>query len=424
MKKINVAIVGVGSCASALIQGVEYYKRTNDTIGITYLEIGGYKVTDLEFVLGFDIDKRKVKKSLKEAIYALPNCNMRVIDPSSDFGCISKNAKVFMGKLLDGVSPHMLEYPEEVSFRVADEPEITSIEFQSLLKENKVDVLLNYLPVGSELASKFYIENAILSGVHIVNCIPSFISTTEMKKLELLAIENEVTIVGNDMRSQFGASRLSEILQGSMLDNGLEVTQHIQTNMAAGNSQGDNFIGGRTANTDFLNMSEKSRLHNKHISKENVLKGQNIVREKNIKGQTLFAGPSLTVLQKPGGVYKGTDTKIANLDIIAYGWAGAKYELTARLVVQDSPNSAGIVADAVRFCKVAQEMGIVGFLRGVSARTQKTPPKQMTTAEAILECDLLAKREFSEVTKLQRKEVIKENLEKLEFSFNDDKLDY
>ena len=170
-------------------------------------------------------------------------------------------------------------------------------------------------------------------------------------------------------------------------------------------------------------MSRQYRLENKHISKENVLKGQNIVRNESISGMTLFAGPSLTVQQKPGGKYVGSDNKVANFDIIAYGFAGARYELTARLSVQDSPNSGGVVVSAIRFCKVASEMGIVGFLRGPSAWTQKTPPLQLRTSDAKFECDALARRTFTDLTTPQKKEN-NPKAKDLPFTFQDSKNDY
>ena len=146
------------------------------------------------------------------------------------------------------------------------------------------------------------------------------------------------------------------------------------------------------------------RLKNKHVSKENVLKGQNIVRDETTSGMTLYAGPSLTVLQKPGGDYISSDNKIANFDMVAYGFAGARYEMSARLSVQDSPNSGGVVVSAIRFCKVASEMGIVGFLRGPSAWTQKTPPVQLKTEDAKFECDALSRRVVTPMTEPQLKE--------------------
>ena len=287
-----------------------------------------------------------------------------------------------------------------------------------------VDVVINYLPVGSERASEFYMDAAIKAGCHFVNCIPTLISTKASQRVEQKFIDAGLTIVGSDMRSAWGASRMSEVLQGAMLDSGLMVTQHIQTNMAAGSTQGQEHIRtGRTANTDFLNMAKVERLHNKHISKENVLKGQNTVRDTSSAGMTLFAGPSLTVQQKPGGDYVGSDQKIANFDIVAYGFGGARYEMTARLAVQDSPNSGGVVVSAIRFCKVASEMGVVGFLRGPSAWTQKTPPLQLRTEDAKYECDMLADRELTDLTRNQLMENEPE-AKNLSYTFQAGKTDY
>lgn len=403
--KIRCAIIGVGNCAKSLVEGIQYYtENPEDTVGLMYPEIGGYTVNDIEFVCGFDVDIRKVNKPLKEALRAKPNCAMDHVKEITD-ACIEKGAMVYSGPELDGIAPWMREYPESVSFRTGAIPAEPSERVVELLKYHRVDVVINYLPVGSEEASKFYVDAAIKAKCHFINCIPTLISTKDAVETEQKFIDAGLTIVGSDMRSIWGASRLSEVLQGAMLDAGLMVTQHIQMNMAAGSTQGqENIRTGRTANTDFLNMSEKSRLHNKHISKENVLKGQNVVRDEKIAGMTLYAGPSLTVLQKPGGEYVGSDNKIANLDIVAYGWGGARYELTARMSVQDSPNSGGVVNSAIRFCRVAAEMGIVGFLRGPSAYTQKTPPLQLSSADAKFECDALARRELTKFTRPQLKE--------------------
>ena len=404
MKKIRIAIVGVGSCAKSLVEGVQYYTKEEDIVGLMYENIGGYKAEHLEFVCGFDVDKRKAGKSLKKALRAKPNCSMDIVEKLDDT-CIVKDAMVYSGPTLDGIAPHMLEYPEDVSFRVGAEPAISQEAYIDLLKYHKVDVVVNYLPVGSREASKWYIEGALEAGCHIVNCIPTFISTEEAMVLEQKAIDKGLTIVGSDMRSAYGASRLSEVLQGSMIDSGLMVTQHIQENKACGSTQGQEHIRtGRTANTDFLNMAKQDRLHDKHVSKENVLKGQNTIRDIGIAGNTLYAGPSLTVLQKPGGTYVGSDNKIAQLDLVAFGFGGARYELTCRLSVQDSPNSGGVVISAVRFCKVASELGIVGYLRGPSAWTQKSPPVQLKTDEAKYECDALARRDITKYTRPQLKE--------------------
>ena len=408
-KKIRVAIVGVGNCAKSLVEGIQYYNENpDDKVGLMYEDIGGYESSDIEFVCGFDVDIRKVNHKLKDALRAKPNCAMDHVAEIRDNGpnsCIETGALVYSGPLLDGVAPWMLEFPEDVSFRIGAIPAEPYERVVELLKYHRVDVVINYLPVGSTKASKFYIDAAIDAGCHFVNCIPTFISTEDAMELEQRFIDKGLTIVGSDMRSAWGASRLSEVLQGAMLYSGLQVTQHIQMNMACGSTQGqENIRTGRTANTDFLNMCNKERLHDKHVSKENVLKGQNQVRNEPTAGMTLYAGPSLTVFQKPGGRYVGSDNKVANLDIVAYGFAGARYEMTIRLSVQDSPNSGGVVISAIRFCKVASEMGIVGYLRGASAWTQKSPPVQMTSADAKFECDALSRRVFTPMTEKQKKE--------------------
>lgn len=422
--KIKVGIIGVGNCAKTLVEGVQYYvQNPEDKVGLMYEDIGGYTINDIEFVIGFDVDPRKVNQPISVAVRAFPNCAMDHVD-QIDGTCIAEGAKVYCAPVMDGVAPHMLDYPEEVSFRICSDSVKSADEIEKLLKSAKVDVLINYLPVGSELATRFWIDIAIKAGIHFVNCIPTIIATEETRVVEQRFIDAGLTIVGSDMRSAWGASRLSEVLQGAMLDSGLMITQHIQTNMASGSTQGHEHIRtGRTANTDFLNMAREDRLANKHISKENVLKGQNIVRNEPIEGMTFFAGPSLTVQQKPGGKNLGSDNKIANFDIVAYGWGGARYELTARMSVQDSPNSSGVVISAIRFCKVASEMGIVGFLRGPSAWTQKTPPLQLKTGDAKFECDALARRELTKLTSPQLKD--KKPLAKdLPYTFQGAKSDY
>ena len=346
------------------------------------------------------------------------------ITTKANTSCVSSDAMVYSAPEMDGIAPHMHDYPDEVTFVNGAVPAESFERTVELLEYHDVDVLVNYLPVGSEEASKYWIDVALEAGIHFVNCIPTLISTEDATETEQRFIDAGLTIVGSDMRSAWGASRMSEVLQGAMLDSGLMITQHIQMNMAAGSTQGQEHIRtGRTANTDFLNMAKQYRLHNKHVSKENVLKGQNIVRDESTAGMTLFAGPSLTVQQKPGGDYISSDNKIANFDMIGYGFAGARYELSARLSVQDSPNSGGVVVSAIRFCKVASEMGIVGYLRGPSAWTQKTPPVQLKTEDAKFECDALARRTVTNMTEPQ----LKQNRPKakdLPHTFQDNKTDY
>jgi len=428
MSKIKVGIIGVGSCAKSLVEGIQYYNENpEDKVGLMYEDIGGYSVHDIEFVIGFDIDKRKVNKKLSKALRAKPNCAMNHVEEittKSQASCVSHEALVYSAPELDGIAPHMKDYPDEVTFVNGAIPAESFDRTVELLQYHNVDVLINYLPVGSEEATKYWVDVALEAGVHFVNCIPTLISTKDAMETEQRFIDAGLTIVGSDMRSAWGASRMSEVLQGAMLDSGLMVTQHIQMNMACGSTQGQEHIRtGRTANTDFLNMAKQDRLHNKHISKENVLKGQNIVRDTSTAGMTLFAGPSLTVLQKPGGEYISSDNKIANFDMIAYGFAGARYELTARLSVQDSPNSGGVVVSAIRFCKVANELGIVGYLRGPSAWTQKTPPVQLKTEDAKFECDALARRVLTPTTEAQLKDR-RPKAKDLPHTFQDSKTDY
>tara|TARA_B100001939_G_C16945827_1_gene620286 strand:+ start:3355 stop:4653 length:1299 start_codon:yes stop_codon:yes gene_type:complete len=430
MSKIRVGIIGVGSCAKSLVEGVQYYNENpEDKVGLMYDDIGGYTVHDIEFVCGFDIDKRKVNKKLATALRAQPNCAMNHVDEihtngESNFSCVSDEAIVYSAPEMDGIAPHMHDYPDEVTFVNGAVPAESFERTVELIQYHSVDVLINYLPVGSDEATKYWIDVALEAGVHFVNCIPTMISTDDAMVTEQRFIDAGLTIVGSDMRSAWGASRMSEVLQGAMLDSGLMVTQHIQMNMAAGSTQGqENIRTGRTANTDFLNMAKQDRLHNKHISKENVLKGQNIVRDESTAGMTLFAGPSLTVQQKPGGDYVSSDNKIANFDMIAYGFAGARYEVTARLSVQDSPNSGGVVVSAIRFCKVAAELGVVGYLRGPSAWTQKTPPVQLKTEDAKFECDALARRELTSMTEVQLKKH-RPVAKQLAYTFQESKTDY
>ncbi len=428
MSKIKAGIIGVGSCAKSLVEGVQYYNENpEDKIGLMYEDIGGYSVHDIEFVIGFDIDKRKVNKKLARALRAQPNCAMDHVDKittTSNSSCVDKDAMVYSAPEMDGIAPHMHDYPDEVTFVNGAVPAESFERSVELLQYHDVDVLINYLPVGSEEASKYWIDVALEAGIHFVNCIPTLISTEDAMVTEQRFIDAGLTIVGSDMRSAWGASRMSEVLQGAMLDSGLMITQHIQMNMAAGSTQGQEHIRtGRTANTDFLNMAKQYRLHNKHVSKENVLKGQNSVRGESTAGMTLFAGPSLTVQQKPGGDYISSDNKIANFDMVAYGFAGARYEMSARLSVQDSPNSGGVVVSAIRFCKVASEMGIVGYLRGPSAWTQKTPPLQLKTQDAKFECDALARRVLTDITTPQLKEN-RPKAKNLPHTFQDAKNDY
>src|SRR5574343_80832 len=204
-EKIRCCIVGVGNCAKSLVEGIQYYNENpTDKVGLMYSEIGGYTPGDIQFVCGFDVDVRKVNHPLKEALRAKPNCAMNHVDVILDEGpnaCIEKGAMVYSGPELDGIAPWMLDYPEDVSFRTGAIPAEPFDRIVDLLKYHKVDVVINYLPVGSEDASRYYIDAAIQAKCHVVNCIPTLISTEDTQEYEQKFIDAGLTIVGSDMRS-------------------------------------------------------------------------------------------------------------------------------------------------------------------------------------------------------------------------------
>ena len=376
---IRVAIVGVGNCASALVQGVHYYSRPERPAtdgGVSYPDIGGYAPSAISFCAAWDVDARKVGVELNEAIFAPPNCCFSI-----DAGVrgAAGSPVVRMAPVLDGVAPHMLAHePASHSFRLsAAAPDDMAAAVAELVR-TRADVLINYLPVGSQAATEFWAEAALAAGVPLLNCIPVFIASDAAWEARFVAAG--LPLIGDDMRSQFGASVLSQMLQELAFDRGHTVQAHIQQN-----------VGG---NTDFLNMVDRSRLASKKISKENVIRSQNTIRGVPTEGSFLFAGPSDYI------AHYG-DTKVATFRLELKGFGGAPVVFDARLQVEDSPNSAGVVIDAIRFLKVAREMGICGALRGASAFTQKTPPQQLMFRDAKAECDALARRELTDKTRSQ-----------------------
>ena len=371
---IRVAIIGVGNCAKSLVEGVLKYPERFNMNGLAFAEIGGYKVSDVEFVLAYDIDVRKVGKQLYEAIYQLPNSAMDIIDQheGGDLDIDYAHAKcvVKMGAVLDGVAPHMhaMDTADQTRFYVSkqDEEPILDSVVEELL-EAKVDVALIYLPVGSASAVRFYVEACLKAKVAFVNCIPEFIVSDPYWQEQITRAG--IPAIGDDMRSQVGASILSQCLHEMFLQRGAAIKFHCQTNQ-----------GG---NTDFHNMCDQSRLKSKKISKENVISSQNDLKGVHTAKNSIYAGPSdyIPYLE---------DNKVAHIRIEAEGFGGAPITLDCRLSVQDSPNSAGVVIDAIRYLMVAKKMGVVGPLYGPSAATQKTPPKQMTMADAYAECQRYA----------------------------------
>jgi len=365
-KKIKVAVAGVGNCFSSLYQGIEYYKDFDENIdgtipGVMFPRIGGYHPADIQIVAAFDVDRRKVGRPVAEAIFAKPNC-ARVFCPDVPDGPV-----VQMGPVFDGVSDHMLEQPEKYGFRLSNE---TPVDVAQVLKDTGADILLNYMPVGSQIATEFYAQACIDAGVAFLNCIPVFIASNPVWEQKF--IDAGLPLIGDDMRSQVGASIMSQVLQELAFDRGAVVKYHQQIN-----------IGG---NSDFLNMMSQERLASKKISKENVIRAQNDLRGIPVDDESLFAGPSTWIPFLK-------DNKVAHFRIELEGFGGAPIEIDAKLSVQDSENSAGVVIDAIRYLKVAKEEGIVGALRGPSAWTQKTPPQQMQYADAKAECVSLANRD-------------------------------
>ena len=388
---IKVGIIGTGNCAKSLVEGVQYYtEHTEATTGMMKFNIGGYKAEDIEFTVGFDVDERKVNLPLGEALKQKPNCSWNIVED------IKSTAPVYEAPVIDGYANLMDRYPESNRFLISEElrnsTDMNRVSWTSKLerkwkdsiieklKEHNVEVLVNYLPVGSQKTTEFWAEICLETGISFVNCIPVFIASDPA--WEQRFIDAGIPLIGDDMRSQFGASILSQMLQELAFERGHHVKAHIQRN-----------VGG---NTDFLNMEDKSRLASKKISKENVIRAQNEIRDISTEDSFLHAGPSEYIS------YYG-DNKVANFRLELEGFGGAPVLFDAQLSVQDSPNSAGVVIDALRYVKVAREMGIVGALRGPSALTQKTPPQQMMFRDGITECNALANRELTEVTKKQLK---------------------
>jgi len=353
--KIKVAIVGVGNCASSLVQGLEYYKD-RDPNGLMKSVIGDYNISDIEVVVAFDIDERKVNMQLSEAIFAEPNNTIKFVNN------IQSEAEVLLVKPMDGVCETTLSHDK--GFVVCNEDPLSEDEIMNTLKILEVDMIINYLPVGSQHATEFWADICINTAISFLNCIPVFIASDPYWSSRFY--EAGIPIIGDDMKSQFGASILSQALEELAEKRGHKMKAHIQRN-----------IGG---NTDFLNMTDTTRVVSKKKSKENVL---NNSRYSKNDGAFRHAGPSEYI-----EYYK--DNKIANFRLEMEGFMGSPVEIDIKLSVIDSPNSAGVVIDAIRYLRVARDLGLKGALAGPSAFTQKTPPVFLSIDQAIEECDNLS----------------------------------
>ena len=346
-KKVRLAIVGVGNCASSLIQGIFYYKNKSleDMKGLMIPDIGGYKPSDIEVVAAWDIDARKVGKDVSEAIFSLPNCTTVFYRDVPSLG-----VKVRKGKVLDGVAPHMKDFPKEKSFVLSEEREDELEDVISVLKEVEADVLINYVPVGSEQAARFYAEACLKAGVAFVNAMPTFIVSDPAwgEKFE----KEGVPAVGDDIKSQLGATILHRTLVQLFVDRGIPVKRSYQLN-----------FGG---NTDFLNMLERQRLKTKKVSKTEAVTS---LLPYDIGWENIHIGPSDWVPWLK-------DKKIAYIRIEGEHFGGVPMSVEVKLEVEDSPNSAGSAIDAIRCAKLAKDRGIGGPLISISAYTMKHPPKQ------------------------------------------------
>lgn len=353
MRKIQIAIVGVGNCASSLLQGIEYYKNKNgkEAIGLMHWDIGGHKPGDIKVVAAFDIDKRKVGKDVSNAIFELPNCTTVFCKKVPE-----ANVKVRMGKILDGFSEHMKDYDEKYTFVLSDEKETTKEGTINVLKESGAEIFLNYLPVGSEQATKFYAECALEAGVAFINNIPVFIASNSEWAGRFK--EKGIPIIGDDIKAQLGATITHRILADLFKKRGVKLEKTYQLN-----------TGG---NTDFLNMLKRSRLASKKESKTEAV--QSVLSER-LDPENIHIGPSDHVAWQK-------DNKVCFIRMEGKLFGDVPMNLELRLSVEDSPNSAGVAINAIRCCKLALERGKGGVLYSPSAYFMKHPPKQFNDDEA------------------------------------------
>lgn len=352
---IRVAIAGVGNCASALVQGIAYYAANPTTsVGLITPSIGGYAVSDLVVVAAFDVDTRKVGLPLEEAIFAAPNCAQVLFDPRKH----RKGPNVLMAPVLDGVAPHMADWPDDRAFRASD---ATPVDVATVLRESGADVLVNYVPVGADQAAFHFAEACLDSGTAMVNAMPAFIASDKTWASRFK--ERGIPIVGDDVKSQVGATILHRTLCRLISSRGSAVKQTYQLN-----------FGG---NTDFLNMLDRSRLTSKKKSKTRAVTSE---LAPDLSELNVHVGPS---------DYVGwlNDQKTAIIRVEGVGFAGATFELEVKLAVQDSPNSAGVVVDAIRYAKLASTRGIAGPLGPACALYMKSPPVQLNEdhAQTLLE---------------------------------------
>jgi len=343
-KKVRVAIIGVGNCASSLVQGVQFYKDAPDDQfipGLMHARLGDYHISDIEFTCAFDIDAEKVGKDLSEAIWAGPNNTIKFSDVPN------LNAPVYRGMTHDGLGQYLKEVITKAPGSTAD--------IVGILKDTKTDVVINYLPVGSEMATKWYVQQILDAGCGMVNCIPVFIAREEYWQQRFR--ERGLPIVGDDIKSQVGATITHRVLAHLFRMRGVRLDRTYQLN-----------FGG---NTDFLNMLERSRLESKKISKTNAVTSQ---LDFQLPADSVHVGPSDYVPWL-------TDRKYCYIVMEGTTFGEVPLKLECKLEVWDSPNSAGVVIDALRCCKIAKDRGVAGALVGPSSYFMKSPPIQFDDDE-------------------------------------------
>jgi myo-inositol-1-phosphate synthase len=337
--KVRVAIIGVGNCASSLVQGVNFYKDAKDNEpvpGLMHVNLGGYHVRDIEFTAAFDVVDTKVGKDLSQAIFAHPNNTIKF----SEIPYL--NVPVERGMTHDGIGKYLAEIVNKAPGPTAD--------IVGILKDTKTDVVINYLPVGSEMATKWYVEQVLEAGCAFVNGIPVFIASQDYWAKRFR--ERGLPIIGDDIKSQVGATILHRVLTSLFVDRGVRLDRTYQLN-----------FGG---NTDFLNMLERERLESKKISKTNAVTS---MLPYELPKEDVHVGPS-------DHVPRLTDRKRCHVRMEGTTFGDVPLNVEAKLEVWDSPNSAGVIIDAVRIAKIALNRGVAGPLIGPSAYLMKTPPKQ------------------------------------------------
>ncbi len=345
MGNINVAVIGVGNCVSSLVQGVHYYQKANASQfvpGLMHVNLGGYHISDINFVAAFDIDKQKVGKDLAEAIFTPPNNTYKFTEVPLT------GVKVQRGMTHDGLGKYLSEKIEKAPGPTSD--------IVKILKETKTDIVLNYLPVGSEEATKWYVEQVLAAGCGFINCIPVFIAREKywQRRFE----EKGLPVIGDDVKSQVGATIAHRVLTRLFRDRGVKLEKTYQLN-----------FGG---NTDFLNMLERERLESKKISKTNAVTSQ---LDYQLDPDDIHVGPSDYVPWL-------LDRKFCHIRMEGRTFGDVPLNLELKLEVWDSPNSAGVIIDAIRCCKLALDSKLKGTLTAPAAYFMKSPPIQYTDDEA------------------------------------------